>query len=68
MGRHFKGSQFKQAKLQAVALGREKLIDAEFGAMRVSGDIDEQIAKQSIEDERWALTCGELAEGYFKLI
>ncbi len=55
MGRHFEGSQFKQAELKALALRREELVDAELGAMRVAADVGEEIAKEAIDDPRLAI-------------
>ena len=60
MRRHFEGTQFEQAESQPEALGRIKLVDTELGAMRVSGDVDEQIAEQSIHDDRRAVACRQI--------
>src|SRR5213592_4334561 len=43
--RHFKGSQFDQAKPPAAALGRVEFVDAKFGPVRVPRHVDEQVAK-----------------------
>src|SRR5450631_4532196 len=52
MRSHFKGTQFEQAKAQPETLRRIELVDAELGAMRVSSNVDEQVAKQSIDHAR----------------
>ena len=55
MRRHFECSQFEQAELQTQTLGRKKLVNAELGAMRVPGYIDQEIAEQGIHNPRRAI-------------
>ena len=58
--RHFEGAHLEQAEPAGVAVGREHLVDAELGAMRVAGGVDEQVAEQAVDDPgrhrlaRWA--------------
>src|SRR5436305_5211258 len=42
--RHFEGAEFVQSKPPHRALGREQLVDADLGPVRVAGNIDQQIA------------------------
>ena len=68
MRRHFERAQFQQAKAQPQTLGRIKLVDAELGAMRVSGDVDQQVAEQSIHDQRRAIARRQMTECHLQLI
>ena len=51
-GRHFETAKFQQAQAPGRAVGREHLVDADFGAVGVAGHIDQQIAEQAI-DQPW---------------
>src|SRR3984893_4096191 len=68
MRSHLEGTQFEQAEPKSKTLGRIKLVDAEFGAMRVSCDIDEQIAEQPVHNERRAVVRRQLTERNLQLI
>src|SRR5260370_42699438 len=67
MRSHFEGTQFEQTEAQPETLRRIKLVDAELGAMRVSSDIDEQVAEQSIHNERRAAARRQMAKGNLQL-
>ena len=62
MRSHFEGTQFEQAQAQPATLRGIELVDAELGAMRVSSDIDEQVAEQSIHHDRQAVVRRQIAE------
>ncbi len=47
--RHLEGAQLDQAEAPGGAVGGVELVDAELGAMRVAGHVDEQIAQQAID-------------------
>src|SRR5450755_1740529 len=68
MRSHFKGSQFEQAKAQSETFGRIKLVDTKFGAMRVSSDVDEQVAEQSIHRDRRAVVRRQIAKGDLQFV
>jgi hypothetical protein len=48
MGRHFKRPHFNQPQPPIAGFRRIELIDAKFRAMRIAGDIDQQMAKETI--------------------
>ncbi len=50
--RHLERAQLEQAQAPRRAIGRVELVDAELGAMRVAGDVDQQIAEQAIDEPR----------------
>ena len=52
MRRHLEGAHLEQAQAAGVAVGREHLVDAELGAVRIAGGIDEQVAEQAVDDPR----------------
>ena len=56
--RHLERAQLKQAEPQTLALGRVHLVDAELRAMRVAGHIDQEIAKEAIQDVGWTTAFG----------
>src|SRR6266851_1507166 len=68
MRSHFEGTQFEQAEAQPKTLRRIKLVDAELGPMRVSSDIDEQVAEQSIHNEWQAVARRQMTKGNLQLI
>src|SRR5271156_4037507 len=68
MWSHFEGAQFEKAKTQSETHRRIELINAKFGAMRVSGDIDKQVAEQSIHDPRRAVVGWQVTECDLQLI
>ena len=49
MRRHFEGAEFQQAEAAGRAVGRIEFVDAEFGAVGVAGDVDQQIAQQAVD-------------------
>ena len=52
------------------AVGRVELVDAEFGAMGVAGDVDQQVAEQPVDEPQRRVGAGRrhLREGDFKLV
>src|SRR5439155_1386211 len=48
--RHLEGAHLDQPQPATAALGREKLVDAELGAMRVAARIDEQITEEAVAE------------------
>ena len=44
--RHLEGAHLEQAEAAGRAVGRVQLVDAELGAVRVAGDVDQQVAQQ----------------------
>src|ERR1017187_7233621 len=68
MRSHFKGTQFEEAKAQPATLRGIELVDAELGAMRVSSDIDEQIAEQSIHHDRRAVVRRQIAKSDLQFV
>ena len=69
VGRHFEGTQLEQPQPPGRAIGRIQLVDAEFGAMRIAGHVDEQIAEQPIDEPGRARDPGrrQLAKGDLEL-
>ncbi len=50
--RHLEGAEFDEPEPPDQPLGRVELVDADFGAMRVAGDVDQQIAQQPVDQPR----------------
>ena len=50
--RHLEGAHLEQAEAAGRAVGRIELVDAELGAVGVAGDVDQEIAQQSIDQPR----------------
>ena len=48
--RHLEGAHLQQAEPAAAAVGRVELVDAELGAMRVAGGVDEQMAEEAVHE------------------
>jgi hypothetical protein len=48
--RHFERAELDESQPPSGAVGRIELVDADLGAMRVAGHIDEQIAEQPVDD------------------
>ena len=46
--RHLEGAELDKPETPRHAVGRIELVDADLGAMRVAGEVDEQIAKQPV--------------------
>ncbi len=49
MRRHLERAELDQAQPAGRAVGRIELVDADLGAVRVAGDVDQQIAEQAID-------------------
>jgi len=66
---HFEGAQLDETEAAGAAVGRVKFVDAELGAVRVAGHVDEQIAKEAIDQpRRHGALLGDLLEGQFQLV
>ena len=50
--RHLERAEFDEAEPAGRPVGREQLVDADFGAMGVAGDVDQEIAEQPIDEPR----------------
>ena len=65
IGRHFEGAEFDEAEAAGRPVGRIELVDADFRAMRIAGDVDEKIAEKPVDEpERKRASapgCGTLA-------
>src|SRR5205814_9258271 len=48
--RHFERTEFDEAEPAGWSVGREQLVDADFSAMGVAGDVDQEIAKQTVDE------------------
>jgi hypothetical protein len=74
MRRHFESAHLEQTEAAGRAVGRVQLVDAELGAMRVAGRVDQQVAQHAVDDPgRDALAAiadgrRELAEGDLEFI
>ena len=49
VGRHFEGAEFDKAQSPGRAVRREQFIDADFGAMGVAGDVDQEMPEQPVD-------------------
>lgn len=71
-GRHLKGTKLHQPQAPGRTVGRIELVDADFRAVGVAGDVGQKIAKQAVDQprsRRFALTgMGDLRHRDFKLI
>ncbi len=62
--RHLESAQLEQSTPAGGRIGREQLVDAEFGAVRVAGRVDQQVAEDAVDQPRRRLPAGrDLAEG-----
>ena len=52
VGRHLEGAQLDEALPARGALGGEELVDADLGAVRVAGDVDEEVAEEHVREPR----------------
>ena len=52
VGRHFKRAEFDEAQAAGRAVRREQFVDADFRAMRIAGDIDQDVAEQPVDQPR----------------
>ncbi len=48
VGRHLEAAEFDEAEAAGRAIGGIELVDADFAAVGVAGDIDEEIAEQAV--------------------
>ncbi len=64
VGGHFETAQLDEPEASGAAVGRVEFVDADFGAMRVSGDVDEQVPEKSVDDP-WGNggAVGQLSKG-----
>jgi len=68
---HFETAEFDETEAAVGGIGRVKFVDAEFGAMGVAGEIDEEVSEDAVHDpgrgvelrRRW-----DLAEGDFEFV
>ena len=49
VGRHLEGAELDQAEPSRRPVGREQLVDADLGAVRVAGHVGQQVAKQAVD-------------------
>ena len=70
VGRHFERAEFDQPEPPGRAVGRIELVDADFGAMRIAGDVDEQIAEQAVDEpeRRGSPGAGDLRQRDFEFV
>ena len=71
VGRHLEGAELHEAETTGRAIGRIELVDADFRAMGVAGNIHQKVAVQAIhQPEREILLAGlwGQAEGDFQLV
>ena len=69
MRRHLEGAQLEKTAPAGGAVGREQLVDAELGAMRIAGRVDQDVAEDAIDQPGRRLPAGfDLAEGDLQLV
>ena len=56
--RHLEGAKLQQAQPAGRAVGRIQLVDAELGAVRVAGHVDQDVAQRPVHQPRRARTLG----------
>ena len=69
--RHLEGAELDQAQPTGRAVGREQLVDADLGPMRVAGDVDQQVAEDPVDQPGragLAAGLGNLAECDLQLV
>ena len=49
IGRHFERAEFDQPEAAGRPVGRIELVDADFGAMGIAGDVDEDMPEQAVD-------------------
>ena len=52
MRRHFKRAHFEQAEAARSRVGRVELVDAELGAVRAAGRVDQQVSEDAVHQPR----------------
>jgi hypothetical protein len=67
--RHFERAEFEEPEAAAGGIRGEELVDAEFGAVGISGEVCEEVAEDAV-DEPWGdvRVVGDLAEGDFEFV
>ena len=71
MRRHFEAAELDQAQPPGRAVGRIKLVDADFGAVRVAGHVGQQIAEDAVDQPGRDIArraVGHFAEGDFQFV
>ncbi len=69
MRRHLEAAELDQPLPSRGAVGRIELVDAELGAVRVAGDVGEQVAEQAVDQPRLRhFSGGHLLEGDFEFV
>ena len=58
IGRHFERAEFDQPEAAGRPIGRIELVDADFGAVGIAGDIDKDMPEQSIDQPQRGLDIG----------
>ena len=69
--RHLEGAELDQAEPAGRAVRRVELVDADLGAVRVAGDVDQQVAEDAVDQpgRRIAVArIGHLREGDLQLV
>ena len=71
--RHLEGAQLDEPEPAGGAVGAVELVDAELGAVRVAGHVDEQVAEEAVDEPGRAWVAGarvglELAERELQLV
>ncbi len=67
--RHLEGAQLEEPAPAGSAVRREELVDAELGAVRVARGVDQDVAKDAVDQPgRRRLTGLDLAEGDLELV
>ena len=56
--RHLEGAHLEQAQAAGGAVRRIQLVDAELGAVRVAGGVDQQVAEQAVDEPGRAVLRG----------
>ena len=51
--RHLEGAQLQQAQAAGGTFGRIQLVDAELAAVRVAGDVDQDVSQRAVHQPRW---------------
>ena len=49
IGRHLEAAELDQPEPAGRAVGREQLVDADFRAVRIAGDVGQQVAEQPVD-------------------
>ena len=60
MRRHLEGAELEQAQASGRRVGRIQLVDRELGAVRVAGQVGQQVAQQPVDEPRQRFVLAEL--------